>query len=412
MREPWKSGARRAASKRQLAANRSAGRAGGASLRKEEPCASFRFSAYRCCCRLRGPAPRSPGHRVARRRRADERRRSRCRASRSCSRANGGERRVTTGPDGSYRATALAPGSYTLLVDAPGLALRDAASVSVGASETRHDLVLVPDAGPGARGRERDARRGHAVLARRVGRRARPRADRRAAAAASLLPLLQDLPGVATARTGQAGQQGSVFVRGGESRFARVLVDGVRREPAGRRLRLRQRRCPSSSSASSWCAAPSSSLYGTDALAGVVAARDAPGAAGRDAVAARRGRGRQRRLAALRRRDLRDERGVRLERGRAAAADRQRGAEQRLRRDVRGALRWARSSSERTNARVVARVDGSSVGTPGQTAFGRPDLDASFERDDLVVCGVLRRARRERLAPARASATRGPTSCR
>ena len=51
-----------------------------------------------------------------------------------------------------------------------------------------------------------------------------------------------------------------------------------------------------------------SSLYGTDALAGVISARDAPGAAGRDAVAARRGRGRQLRLAALRGRDLRDER--------------------------------------------------------------------------------------------------------
>ena len=47
---------------------------------------------------------------------------------------------------------------------------------------------------------------------------------------------------------------------------------------------------------------------------------------------------------------------------------------------------------ERTNARVVARIDGSSVGTPGPTAFGQPDLDASFERDDLVVSGVLRRA--------------------
>ena len=53
----------------------------------------------------------------------------------------------------------------------------------------------------------------------------RERIDERAAS--STLALLQDLPGIATARTGAVGAQGSVFVRGGESRFARVLVDGV-----------------------------------------------------------------------------------------------------------------------------------------------------------------------------------------
>jgi len=49
----------------------------------------------------------------------------------------------------------------------------------------------------------------------------RQRIDDRAAP--SLLPLLQEMPGVATARTGQTGLQGSVFIRGGESRYARVL---------------------------------------------------------------------------------------------------------------------------------------------------------------------------------------------
>ena len=39
----------------------------------------------------------------------------------------------------------------------------------------------------------------------------------------------------------------------------------------------------------------------------------------------------------------------------------------------------------RTEARAVVRVDDSTVGTPGPTAFGRPDLDASFERDDVLV---------------------------
>ena len=41
------------------------------------------------------------------------------------------ERRVTTGPDGSFRAD-VAPGSYTLRVDAPGLTLGEPRAVSVG----------------------------------------------------------------------------------------------------------------------------------------------------------------------------------------------------------------------------------------------------------------------------------------
>ena len=58
----------------------------------------------------------------------------------------GGERRVTTGPDGSYRATALAPATPTRCTSTrPALRLRDAAGVAVGASETRLDLVLVPE---------------------------------------------------------------------------------------------------------------------------------------------------------------------------------------------------------------------------------------------------------------------------
>ena len=46
----------------------------------------------------------------------------------------------------------------------------------------------------------------------------------------------------------------------------------------------------------------------------------------------------------------------------------------------------------RTDARAVVRFDDSTTGTPGPTAFGRPDLDASFEREDLVVSASVRRA--------------------
>ena len=61
-------------------------------------------------------------------------------------------RRVTTGPDGSFRVDGLAAGEYAVSVDAPGLELREAATVAVGAvgspgSAARTsplDLVLAP----------------------------------------------------------------------------------------------------------------------------------------------------------------------------------------------------------------------------------------------------------------------------
>jgi outer membrane receptor protein involved in Fe transport len=45
----------------------------------------------------------------------------------------------------------------------------------------------------------------------------------------------------------------------------------------------------------------------------------------------------------------------------------------------------------RTEARAVLRFDDSTTGTPGPSAFGRPDLDASFGRKDLVVSTSVRR---------------------
>jgi outer membrane receptor protein involved in Fe transport len=45
-----------------------------------------------------------------------------------------------------------------------------------------------------------------------------------------------------------------------------------------------------------------------------------------------------------------------------------------------------------TDARLVFRIDDSTVGTPGATAFGRPDLDASFDRQDVTGSLALRRS--------------------
>jgi len=298
-------------------------------------------------------------------------------------------RRVATGPDGSFRVEALAPGRYEARVDVPGLEATGVAETVVADGESRLDIVLAP-----APVRERivvTATRGEAALST-LGIATdvldRERIETRAAS--SLLPLLQEVPGVATARVGGVGTQASAFVRGGESRFACVLIDGVPvNQPGGAydfgtALPFELERVEVVRGAAS-------ALYGTDALAGVVhimSRRGRPGAA-----ASLRGEVEggsfdwQRYLAATT--------------GATGRLDWNAGA-RRLTTDneepnsafaqTAGALSLGLRLDARTEARAVARFESSEVGTPGPTAYGRPDLDASFERDDLTVSAVVRRS--------------------
>src|SRR5690606_13035738 len=54
------------------------------------------------------------------------------------------------------------------------------------------------------------------------------RADIEAANAASVLDLLQRVPGLQVTQPGGRGGVASVFVRGGEANFTMVLIDGIR----------------------------------------------------------------------------------------------------------------------------------------------------------------------------------------
>lgn len=297
------------------------------------------------------------------------------------------ERRVTTGPDGSFHAD-LAPGSYTLRVDAPGLTLGEPRAVSVGAGETRQDLVLAP-----APVRERvvvSATRGEATLSSlgvSVDVLDRERIDDRAAP--SLLPLLQDVPGVATARTGQTGQQGSVFVRGGESRFARVLIDGVAVNQPGGAYDFGSA-LPFELERVEVVRGAASSLYGGDALAGVVSLETRRARAGERPSLRAEGEGGsfdwQRYFGATSgaHGDLDWNAGVqRLTTDNEAPNSRFE--------DTAAALSAGARLDPRTDLRLVARYETSTAGTPGPTAYGRPDLDASVDRDDLVLAASLRR---------------------
>jgi outer membrane cobalamin receptor len=273
-------------------------------------------------------------------------------------------------------------------VDTPGLALRGPATVAVGAGGTLLDLVLAP--APVSERVVVSATRGEATLSS-IGVAAdvldRERIDE--SAAPSLLPLLQEVPGVATARAGQTGLQASVFIRGGESRYARVLVDGVPVNQPGGAFDFGTA-LPFELERVEVVRGAASSLYGTDALAGVISLETRRARPGERPSLRAEGEGGSfdwwRWLGATS--------------GARGRFDWNAGG-QRLTTDnqqpnsrfeqTAAALSAGLKLDPRTDARAVIRFDDSATGTPGPTAFGRPDLDASFERRDLVASASARR---------------------
>jgi outer membrane cobalamin receptor len=299
------------------------------------------------------------------------------------------QRRFATGPDGSFRVEGLAPGRYTATVDTPGLEETSIVEAVVVDAEARMDIVLAP-----APVRERlvvTATRGEAALSTLgVVTDILDRERIEARAASSLLPLLQEIPGVATARTGAVGQQASAFIRGGESRFARVLVDGVPVNQPGGAYDLGTV-LPFELERAEVVRGATSSLYGTDALAGVV--HLVTRRAGPDEPPSLRGEIEGGSFDWLRY--------LGGTSGAVGSLDWNAGV-QRLTTDneqpnsafaqTAGALSLGLRLDSRTEARAVARLESSESGTPGPTAYGRPDLDASFERDDVTLSALLRRS--------------------
>ena len=300
----------------------------------------------------------------------------------------GGERTVVTGPEGRYRIAGLAPGEYRVRVEAPGFVLSPEPRRAVAAAEESLDLVLAP-----APVREQvlvAATRAEAALSS-LGVTASVLDRERIAERRSpdVIHMLQEVTGVVVARAGGLGLQSSLFLRGGSSNAARILIDGVPvNEPGGAfdfgallPLELEQVEVVRGAA---------SSLYGTDALAGVVHLVTRHGGPGeRTAFEAEAEGGRY---------DTRRLQGG--ARGHHGGADWIAGA---LRvetdnqepnsvfRETAGAAAFGLRAGERTALRVVARGARSSAGTPGPTAYGRPDLGAGIERDLLVLGGRLRR---------------------
>ncbi len=289
---------------------------------------------------------------------------------------------VVAGPEGRFHLDLLPPGDYRVSGRVPGLVLQGVPAVRVDADEARIDIVFGP-----APVREHvvvAATRGEAPLST-IGVTATV-LDGDAIAgreSSDFAHLLQDVPGVAVARAGGVGLQSSAFVRGGESNFTRVLIDGVPiNEPGGSftfgsQLPLELERVEVVRGAAS-------SLYGTDALAGVIqlVTRTA-GPSEADDVRAEGEGG----TFSWRRFGLGSS-------GRRGAFDWNVGAT-RLDTDnaqpngdfgeTAGAASLGARLGGRSTLRLVLRGEDASVGTPGPTAFGRPDLDARFDTKGLVM---------------------------
>jgi vitamin B12 transporter len=300
----------------------------------------------------------------------------------------GGHRTAVTGPDGRFEVPALAPGRHTLRVEAAGFRLVPTPEVMLGTADVRLDLTL--SAAPIREQVLVTATRSEAALST-VGVSATvidgDRIEERMAP--SLLTLLQEVPGLTVARTGGIGPQASVFLRGGDSNYVRLLVDGVPvNEPGGEydfgpEVPLELDRVEVVRGAGS-------SLYGTDALAGVIHLVTRRGTAGPAALRLEAEGGSF---------DyLRGRAGVSGQSGRfdwnagglSLRTDNQE-PNSALRQHAGAAA--AGLEGERTSLRLVVRGEDTRHGTPGQTAFGRPDLDAFFERQALVASVQGRHAR-------------------
>ena len=291
-------------------------------------------------------------------------------------------RTVVTGPEGRFRAEGLGPGHYRLALRAGGFLLTGTPETDVSGAETTLDLSLA--AAPVREHIVVAATRDEAALST-VGVSATVLDSERIAEreASSVLTLLEEVPGVAVARTGGLGQQGSLFVRGGESNFARILVDGVPVNEPGGEYNLGPL-LPLELDRIEVVRGATSSLYGTDALAGVVHLVTAryPGAA-RWRAEAQGGSNDW----------FRGEAGTAGQAGRFdwnvggahLSADNEQPNS--AFRQTGGAASLGFEASARTTLRLSLRGEDTEVGTPGPTAYGRPDLDASFERQ-IGVAGL------------------------
>jgi len=189
-------------------------------------------------------------------------------------------------------------------------------------------------------------------------------------------------PGVAVERTGAHGGVTSMYVRGGESNYNKVLLDGIPLNEPGGTFNFNNVTSENLERIEIVRGAQSA-LFGSDAMSSViqlVTARARPGTPLQGSLGAEGGSFGTGRFTG----------GVR---GTAGKADYSLGAAHYTtdndvaNNEFRTTTISASAGSQLTGSaslRAVFRTEFGKSGVPGQTSFGRPDMDAFFDRRDIV----------------------------
>jgi vitamin B12 transporter len=196
-----------------------------------------------------------------------------------------------------------------------------------------------------------------------------------------LADLLRDAPGTTIVRTGGLGTVTSLFVRGGESNYTKVLLDGIPLNEPGGAFNLSNVTTENLDRVE-FVRGSNSALYGSDAMTGVIQLFTRPGTTPKPQVMARFEGG-----------SFSTVRGGAGVAGKAGAFDYS-GDVSALSTDndapnnhfdnttLSGSLGAALGHGARL--RFLGRAERGTTGTPGQVAFGRPDMDAFYQRHDQV----------------------------
>ncbi|MBS1817069.1 MAG: TonB-dependent receptor [Acidobacteria bacterium] len=196
--------------------------------------------------------------------------------------------------------------------------------------------------------------------------------------------LLRTAPGVAVIQTGGTGGVTGLFVRGGESSYNKVLVDGIPLNEPGGTFNFNTLSSEHVERVEMVRGA-NSALFGSDAMSSVIQVFTARGEAGSGA--------RPTTTVQLDGGNYGTMRASASTRGVVNAFDYALGAS-RFSSDNRVpnsafdlttlSANLGGTVGSSTTIRGVVRAQIGTNGTPGQTAYGRPDMDASYQHDDVV----------------------------
>jgi outer membrane cobalamin receptor len=198
--------------------------------------------------------------------------------------------------------------------------------------------------------------------------------------------LVRETPGVAVIQTGGAGGVTSFFLRGGDSTYTKVLLDGIPLNEPGGTFNFGGLTTTNLARVEVVRGAQSA-LYGSDAMSGVIQLVTAKGVTAAPSFAGNieaGGYGTYRGAGAI----GGVSRGWDYSIGAAGTASDNRVPHSRL---TNSTFSWTAGGrlTPRIELRTVGRMESGRVGTPGQTAFGSKESDAFFDHRDTAAGASL-----------------------